>query len=85
ALLLLTDVPCVERDWGTAAAAPIRHATPEELDPERFAAGSMRPKLEAARRFAATGGVAGIGALGDAAAILAGEAGTRVALATHAP
>jgi carbamate kinase len=46
-----------------------------------FDAGSMGPKVEAACRFAeATGGVAGIGALGDAAAILRGEAGTTIAI-----
>ena len=39
----------------------------------------MGPKVEAACRFAeATGAVAGIGALADAAAILRGERGTRV-------
>ena len=39
----------------------------------------MGPKVEAACRFAeATGGLAGIGALEDAAAILRGERGTRI-------
>ncbi len=38
----------------------------------------MGPKIEAARRFAASGGFAGIGALRDATQILAGQAGTRV-------
>ena len=42
-----------------------------------FPAGSMGPKVEAACRFVEiTGGVAGIGRLEDAAAILAGTAGT---------
>jgi carbamate kinase len=40
----------------------------------------MGPKVDAACRFVeATGGTAAIGALEDAAAILAGEAGTTVA------
>ena len=40
----------------------------------------MGPKIEAACRFVdATGGMAGIGALADAAAILRGERGTMVA------
>jgi carbamate kinase len=40
----------------------------------------MGPKVEAACRFVeATGGRAGIGALGDAAVVVRGEAGTLVA------
>ncbi len=79
ALLLLTDVPYVERDHGTPLARPVHEASAEELELEDFAAGSMRPKLEAACRFVArTGKLAAIGALGDAAAILAGKAGTRI-------
>jgi carbamate kinase len=79
-LLLLTDVPAVELDWGTPRARPLRMATPAELRACRFAAGSMGPKVEAACRFVeATGGRAAIGALTDAAAILRGQAGTTVA------
>ena len=79
ALLLLTDVPAVERDWRTPNASPIRHATPSELRQLQFAPGSMGPKVEAACRFVEAGGtLAGIGALGDAAEILAGRAGTVV-------
>jgi carbamate kinase len=78
-LLLLTDVPAVELDWGTPRARPLRMATPAELRACRFAAGSMGPKVEAACRFVeATGGRAAIGALADAAAILRGQAGTTV-------
>lgn len=79
-LLMLTDVPCVEAGWRTPAARPLRRATPEELRALAFAPGSMAPKVEAACRFVeATGGVAAIGALGDAAGLLAGERGTQVA------
>ena len=76
-LLMLTDVRAVERAWAGPSARPIRRAHAAELDPQAFASGSMRPKIEAARRFVeATGGRAAIGALGEAAAILAGAAGT---------
>ena len=79
ALLLLTDVPYVERDHATERAQPIREASARELDPADFDGGSMRPKIEAACRFATdTGRIAAIGALSDAAAILAGRAGTHI-------
>lgn len=79
ALLLLTDVTNVELHHGSERAAPIGECTVAELDPLCFEQGSMRPKVEAARDFAAaTGRIAGIGALEDAAEILAGHRGTRV-------
>lgn len=79
ALLLLTDVPYVEHDHATRLAQPIRETTVAELDPAEFEGGSMRPKIEAASWFASTTGKpAAIGSLQDAAAILAGEAGTRI-------
>lgn len=79
ALLLLTDVANVELGHGTEHAEAIGECTVAELDPSRFEEGSMRPKVEAAREFAAaTGRTAGIGALQDAAEILAGRRGTRV-------
>jgi carbamate kinase len=81
-LLMLTDVPWVERGWRTAGAEPIRVATAEELRELDFAAGSMAPKIEAACRFVeATGGRAAIGALADAAAIVRGTAGTTIVAA----
>jgi carbamate kinase len=79
-LLMLTDVDAVLEHWGTPDARPIARATPTELRRLEFATGSMGPKVEAACRFVeATGGIAAIGALEDAALILAGEAGTTVA------
>jgi carbamate kinase len=78
ALLLLTDVDAVYDDWGTPQARPIRRAAPAELRRRAFASGSMAPKVEAACRFAEAGGLAAIGRLEDAAAVLAGDAGTRV-------
>jgi carbamate kinase len=81
-LIMLTDVSYVECDWGTATAAPIASATPEELRDLSFAAGSMGPKVEAACRFAErTGGEAVIGSLAELESVARGEAGTRVAAA----
>jgi carbamate kinase len=79
ALLLLTDVECVQDGYGTPAAHPIRSATCAALRARSFPAGSMGPKIEAACRFAeATGNPAMIGRLTDASRLLSGEAGTRV-------
>ncbi|GIF21910.1 carbamate kinase [Actinoplanes tereljensis] len=77
ALLLLTDVPAVVRDFGGPDPEPISRTTPAALRRERFAAGSMGPKVEAVCRFVEmTGNIAAIGALDDAADILTGKAGT---------
>ena len=82
ALLILTDVPAVQQDYGTPGARAIRRATPAELRAMSFPDGSMGPKVEAACRFAeATGGTAAIGRLSDAAALLAGDTGTTVTAA----
>jgi carbamate kinase len=79
ALLLLTDVPAVEGGWGTPDPRPLGEVGCEELRALDLEPGSMAPKVEAACRFAeATGAMAGIGALEDAAAILRNERGTRV-------
>jgi carbamate kinase len=78
-LLILTDVPAVYTDWSTPHARALSTANPEALKAYRFAPGSMGPKVEAATAFvAATGGVAAIGALTEAPAILAGRAGTTI-------
>jgi carbamate kinase len=80
-LLLLTDVSGVSIGWGTDDQRLVRRAGPDGLDLDEFAAGSMRPKLEAACRFVRdTGRDAVIGRLDDAVAMVAGEAGTRIAL-----
>lgn len=79
ALLLLTDVDAVYTNWGTSAAQPLHRISPAQLRHYSFAPGSMAPKVEAVCRFVEqTGGIAGIGRLEDAAAILAGQAGTLV-------
>jgi carbamate kinase len=78
-LLLLTDVPAVEVDWGTPQARPLGTVTTSELARYQFAAGSMGPKIEAATSFVrATGKRAAVGALADAVAIVKGTAGTTV-------
>jgi carbamate kinase len=57
----------------------LRTATPQALRAERFAAGTMAPKVEAACRFVeTTGRRAAIGSLREAAALLRGDAGTTV-------
>ena len=84
ALLMLTDVPAVEAGWSTPAAHPLGAVSVAELRSMEFVPGSMGPKVEAACRFASAGGLAGIGALADAAAILRGEAGTRVSASVPA-
>jgi carbamate kinase len=79
ALLMLTDVEAVKAAWGTPRARPLADVTTRELGEMAFAAGSMGPKVGAACRFAKrTGGLAAIGSLADAAAILAGTRGTRI-------
>jgi carbamate kinase len=80
AFLMLTDVDAVYVGWAEPNARGIRRITPSALRQFSFAPGSMGPKVEAACEFVEqTAGIAGIGRLQDAAAILAGEAGTVVA------
>ncbi len=79
ALLILTDVAALYTDWRTPKMRAVRGASPAALRNHVFEPGSMAPKVDAACEFVdATGGVAGIGALSDAAAILAGTAGTTI-------
>jgi carbamate kinase len=74
---LLTDVRGVYIDWGKPGARAIRRASPQAIEKFTFAPGSMGPKIEAACALVRkTGGLAAIGALEDAAALLHGETGT---------
>lgn len=83
ALLMLTDVTAVFRDFGTARAAPIARLTPEQAAALSLPQGSMAPKVAAAYDFVQRGGkLAGIGRLEDAVAILNGTAGTLVTTQT---
>jgi carbamate kinase len=80
-LMMLTDVDAVYRDWGTPEARPLRAIPPGTARQMTFAPGSMAPKIAAACEFAETaGGTAFIGQLKDAAAMLAGTAGTHISL-----
>lgn len=78
-LLLLTDVEAVWAHRGEPEARPIRTASPAAIKALPFEDGTMGPKVEAACEFVeVTGRPAVIGALEDAPAIAAGEAGTRI-------
>jgi len=81
ALLLLTDVDGIQRDFGTDDARRIDRMTPGQAREMDLPAGSMAPKARAAARFAAGGGdrMAAIGRLADAVALLDGQAGTVIA------
>jgi carbamate kinase len=79
ALLILTDVPRVMRNFGTPEQEEIVHTTPHGLRAEDFPAGSMGPKVQAAVGFVErTGDMAAIGLLDQCVEILAGTAGTIV-------
>jgi carbamate kinase len=81
ALLLLTDVSAVWTKWPRSDGQPIGRIAPAELRRFTFETGSMAPKVEAACRFAERSGrTAGIGAIDQAEAILAGHVGTVVSL-----
>jgi carbamate kinase len=84
-LLVLTDVPAIIRDYGQPDARPIPAIDTDALAAMTFPAGSMGPKAEACVRFVrATGQPAAVGALTDAAGILAGRAGTTISAARAA-
>jgi carbamate kinase len=79
ALLVLTDVPAVMRDFGTPQQAAIARETPTGLRSLEFPNGSMGPKVEAVCRFVElTGGIGAIGALDHVSEIIHGAAGTIV-------
>lgn len=79
ALLILTDADAVYVDWGMPGQRPLAQVTPAQLGGMTFDAGSMGPKVAACCRFVdECHGIAGIGALADGPAILAGEKGTLI-------
>lgn len=82
-LVIATNVDAVMRDFGTESASAIGEVTAEELRTiaaeQKFAAGSMGPKVEAVLRFVErTGGVGIVTSLNGIGAALAGDTGTRV-------
>lgn len=77
-LVILTQVAVLERAFGTPDAEPISELRPGRDDAilAELAAGSMRPKIDAAFRFVReTGGEA---LVTSAEALESGEAGTRI-------
>ena len=79
---MLTDVDAIYVDYGQPSQHALGMVSPDTLQRYRFPAGSMGPKVESACEFArVTGNVAIIGSLNDAAELMQGRKGTRVA--TH--
>jgi carbamate kinase len=77
-LVILTQVPAVYKGFGTDESRAVGELQPGRDDAiiEQLAAGSMRPKVEAAFRFVAeTGGEA---LIASAEGFETGEAGTRI-------
>jgi carbamate kinase len=82
-LAIATDVDNVVLDWGTPDARPVGEVTPAEMRriaaEQKFAAGSMGPKVEAVTRFAErSGGTGIITSLDRLSQAVAGEVGTRI-------
>src|SRR5690554_7854674 len=61
ALLLLTDVDAVYRDFGTPTAAPVRKITPKQARLPDVPAGSMGPNVTPAYDFEDPVVISGIG------------------------
>ena len=79
ALIIATDVEGVYTQWGTPEQRLWHEVTAAELERERFAAGSMQPKISAACRFVRRSGrSAAIGPLERIEALAAGDVGTWV-------
>jgi len=77
--VMLTDVPCVYRGFGTEHQKAIRAAHPDAMERLDFATGSMGPKVLGACQFVReTGKMSAIGQLSDLAKIMDGEAGTLI-------
>lgn len=77
AFIMLTDVEAIYKDWGETGTGAMRRISTQAIRQYSFAPGSMAPKVAAACEFVEqSGGLAGIGRLKDAQAILTGKAGT---------
>lgn len=78
-LVMLTDVPAVYLDYGTATERPLHNIALDDLTDIAYPAGSMGPKVAAARQFVTeTSARAAIGSLDDTTAVVAGNAGTQL-------
>lgn len=79
ALLLLTDVEAVFRDFGTETQSAIWQVSPEDAVRLDLPDGSMAPKVAAAATFVSDRArFASVGRLEDALALLDGKAGTMI-------
>ncbi|MFD1935390.1 hypothetical protein ACFSKW_28335 [Nonomuraea mangrovi] len=78
-LIMLTDAAYVSENWGTPAQRDILTASPEAISELPFEEGSMKPKIDAAVRFAKAGGRALIGPLDRLDDLLAGRSAPRCA------
>lgn len=77
--VMATDVNGVYLDFGKPEQRLISRITPSEIKEQKFAAGSMGPKVDAAVKFVeATGKRAAIGSLEEIEKIVQGEAGTNI-------
>lgn len=78
-LVMATDVDGIYLDWGQPSQRRLGRVAASELATQRFAAGSMGPKVAAAIQFVEqTGRRAAIGALEDIERMVEGSAGTNV-------
>lgn len=81
-LVILTDVPAVAINFGTPEQEYLGHITASEaaryLAEGHFPAGSMRPKVDAAIRFARSGGTTIISSLDNLVDAVKGRTGTRI-------
>lgn len=77
-LVIATDVDGVYEGWGTPYPHPLGLLDVVDFDVTTLHAGSMRPKAEAAARFARSGGRAVIGSLSRLPALVDGTSGTQV-------
>jgi carbamate kinase len=81
-LVIATDVDAVYLDWGLPGQRAVGRTSVAALEAQRFAAGSMAPKVAAACDFVRrTGRRAAIGALAQIEDLLAGTAGTQITAA----
>ncbi|MBL4838574.1 MAG: carbamate kinase [Kordiimonadaceae bacterium] len=79
--IMVTDADAVYVDWGTIDQAAIKTASPRAIQEFDFPAGSMKPKVDAACKFAVmTGKPAAIGSVADLSKIICGEAGTTISV-----
>ena len=81
ALLLLTDVDGVYRNWSSDKAEKLSSIRAADAQSGAYAAGSMEPKISAAADFVkSTGRFCAIGSLEDAKRLLESKAGTVITI-----